>query len=779
MVSRKGQFAALVVLVALGITSYVAFVSSYRNLTVSADHANNELKLADFTVHVVGAPASVADELAALPGVDAVEGRLVTDTGMILEGGDLGLARVISIPAGRHPAVNDVLVQEGAYPQSGSAGALINSKFAADAGKEPGSQLTLFVNGRPHKIGVDGVVAASEYLYPIRAKGEIPTPSKFAIVYMPGEAAGEMFGRPGVYNDFALLVAEGADREEVIGLVESALSPYHIEQTVRQEDIPSNFALQEEIRQNQSYAYFMPLVILVISALSLFITLSRLVQSQRGEIGLAKALGYTNRQVLVHYLLFSVFIAGAGSLIGFGLGELGGYWFTSLYTDLLGIPFLSHQVYPGVVLGAVFFSGATCLAAGLLPAWASARLPPVRAMHADPNLVVSGGKMPLVERLLGRLLPSAFTFRIPLRNVFRARRRSIYTIIGIIFALVLTISTWAMFDSVDYLLDRQFNQIDRWDISASFEGGFDEALVSEVSGWPGVSQAQPSLQLPVRLEAGGQTKEVVVNTVEPDADWHGFSITEGPTAEEALASGGIIITPRFAEALGVQVGDEIVVRSPYVPEDRLRLAAISDESWGAPVFTSTDVGRRLTAGAGPTFNTLYLFTSDSGASGDLKRRLYTLPGVAGVVVKQEILDLIYSMFDFIYLFGAILLGFGFTMAFVVIYNTFTANIMERTREIATMRTIGEDRTHLAIMVTLENLLLAVAGIPLGILAGLWLTQQLFDSLSTEAYSLKAVIYPTSYVWIILSIIGVLLVSEIPPIRRIFRLDLAEATKVME
>ncbi|MBE0428781.1 MAG: hypothetical protein IBX61_02795 [Thermoleophilia bacterium] len=71
------------------------------------------------------------------------------------------------------------------------------------------------------------------------------------------------------------------------------------------------------------------------------------------------------------------------------------------------------------------------------------------------------------------------------------------------------------------------------------------------------------------------------------------------------------------------------------------------------------------------------------------------------------------------------------------------------------------------------------GIPIGIVAGLWLAKRLFDSLSTEIVSFKAVIYPTSYVWIILSIIGVLLASQIPPIRRIFRLDLAEATKVME
>jgi ABC-type antimicrobial peptide transport system permease subunit len=75
--------------------------------------------------------------------------------------------------------------------------------------------------------------------------------------------------------------------------------------------------------------------------------------------------------------------------------------------------------------------------------------------------------------------------------------------------------------------------------------------------------------------------------------------------------------------------------------------------------------------------------------------------------------------------------------------------------------------------------LAVVGIPVGIVMGLWVTRALYHSLSTEAYSLKVILYPGSYVMIILSILVVLLISEIPPIRRIFKLDLAEATKVIE
>ncbi|MDO8737000.1 MAG: FtsX-like permease family protein [Thermoleophilia bacterium] len=776
--ARKGQFSALIILVALGITSFVAFVSGYYNLTASADQANSELKLADFTVHVVDAPRSAVDGLKNIPGVAAVQGRLVIDTGVDLDENTQLTGRVISVPAGTHPPVDDILIESGSYPAEDSPGIFVNKKFASDNGIGPGDRLGVWAGGVKYDIEISGTVTSPEYIYPIRAKGELPSPKEFAVIFMTEDAAGQMFGLPSSYNDFAVSVAPGADREAVIGEVESVLEPYRVEETVRQEDQPSNFALHEEIRQNQSFAYFMPLVILIISALSLFIALSRLVQSQRGEIGLAKALGYANWQILLHYLFFSLIIAAAGAIVGFALGQIFAIFITNLYTDLLGIPFLESQIHIEVILWSVLMSTVSCVAAGLLPAYASARLLPVKAMHADPTLVVSGGKIPLVEKLLRPILPKAFTFRIPLRNVFRAKRRSLYTIIGIAFALVLTISTWAMFDTFNELIDVHFVQTENWDVTAAFEVPFTAGMIEDVRGIEGVNNVQTALQLPARLEAGGRTHESNITAMEPDQSFHYLNISEGASTNEALAGAGLIMTPAIAKKLGAKVGDEITVSSPYVKEEKLTLMSLSDEAWGAPVYVSAAEGRKLSGSPGGIYNTLYLDVDPDQAQA-IKKQLYSLPGAATIMIKTTLIDSIRSMFDLLYTFGAILLLFGFTMAFVVIYNTFTANILERSREIATMRTIGEDRLHLAAMVTLENMFLAIVGIPVGIVMGLWVANALYKSLSTEAYSLKVVIYGSSYAMIILSILVVLLISEIPPIWRIFKLDLAEATKVIE
>lgn len=792
MKERKAQFGALVLLVALGITSYVAFVSSYSNLTVSADEANRQLHLADFSVRVIGAPRSAADEIARVPGVAAVEGRLIVDTGLEVSADQQATARIIGVPDGRHPAVNDLLVEEGDYPVislalSGDAAApglpeaVVNTKFAEDTGLATGDMITVLPKGEHIDVKVSGIGISADYIYPIRAKGDIPVTGQFAVVYMVQEDVERLIGNPGVYTEFSVLVADGADQENVIGGVNNILEPYQVEETLRQPDQPSNFALREEISQNRSLAYSMPLLILVIAVLTLSIALSRLVQSQRGQIGLAKALGYGNLKILFHYLVFALAIALGGSVLGFVLGQLFARFITQLYIDLLNLPFLESHVYGSVIFWSVLMSTGACVAAGLLPAWRSARMLPANAMRVDPNLIVSGGRIPWVERVLSPALPSSFSFRIPLRNIFRARNRSIYTIIGIVFALVLTISTWALFDSFDSLIERKFNYEENWDVAASFSQPIGLAEGQDVQSWAGVTKLQAAGQIMGKLEFNGRTHEGALTAMDPAADFHRFDIVSGVSAADALNQDGLILPQTIADKLGVKVGDVIQVRTPYSTEGLpVKVRSIADEAWGAAMFTSAREGSALLGSPVtiPKANALYLNVEPENRS-QVKRQLFELPGAESVFVKEDVKVSILDQLDFIYLFGGVLLAFGFSMAFVVIYNTFTANITERTREIATMRTIGEDGRHLALMVTMENMLLAVVGIPLGVVLGLYAANSLYASLSTEVYTFKAVLFPQTYVWIILSILGVLLVSEVPPILRIFRLDLAEATKVIE
>lgn len=778
--AKKAQFAAIILLTALGVASYFALVSAYLNLSASYEEARTRLKLADFTVSSSDTSASVVNDLRDVPGVKAVQGRFIVDTGLEIDKSTRGTARIIVIPGSGRPRVDSLLLVEGDYLTGPDDPQVLVDKYFADTShKKPGDTLALMIDGNKERVKIRGVVISPEYLFPIRTKEELPTPGQLAVIFMAPEKAFFTLSKADVYNDFAVQIEPGADVDEVIDDVEEKLEPSVILGTVKQNDQPSNFRMKEEIRQNRELSNFMPPLILIISSLSLYIAMSRLVQSQRGIIGLAKALGYGNTKLLVHYLIFALLTAIGGTLLGFAIGYYLGGAITELYAEFLRLPFLENRVYPRQVQTAAALAFAASAFGGLVPAYAATRMPPAAAMRVDPNLMLSKAKVPLVERFLGLFFRLPFTVKIPLRNVFRVKKRSAYTIIGIAFSLILTTATWASFDSIDYLIKRQYTEIDNWDMVAGFEGFVKFSRIEEIMEFDGVEKAQPALQLPVKLRNGGRSHETVLTATQPRAVFHGFTILRGDTPREALEGGGVIMPEKIVEKLGLKLGEDVSVKSPYQDTTQtVELAAVSEELLGAPVFVNLRTGRELLDSTRTLFNSVYVDTAPNREN-EVEKELFDEPGVSQVLVKSELVDNIEAQMEFANTSFIIMLGFAFSVAFVITYNTLTTNVLERTREIATMLTIGEDRRHLVAAITIENLLLALVGIPIGLYLGVTAANAMYESFSTEAYSLKAILYPESYFWVVSSILGVLLISEIPAVRRLFGLDLAEATKAFE
>ena len=778
--AHKGQFIALIVLVSLGIMSFVTFQNGYYDLKASLDEAYSRLLFADLTVRVERIPLSAARHIEQVPGVAVARVRTIQDVGLDLAGDQQGTARIISIPDDGDARVNDVYVEAGRMPSPTARNeVLLHPKFATETSAKVNDMLTLRVGGQRHVVRVVGIASDPEYLYPLRTSGDLPSPGEFAVLFARQRVVEDLLGHPGSGNDVAVRADPGTDIRQLTKRLEDELDPYNVVVSAPRVDQPGYEALRSELDQNRVMARSMPLLVLAISSMSLFIALSRLVTAQRGEIGLAKALGYTDGQILRHYLSFGLIIAVGGSILGVGLGLLGARGVAASYNTYLGLPFLENGLYPGVLLTALGVAVASCIAAAIVPALNSARLAPAIAMHADPNKSLAGGRIPLVERLFGFLIPRSFTFRLPLRNIFRARRRSLYTVLGIAFAMVLSVVTISMFDSIDFLLNSTFSQVERWDIVVVFDQPVGPGRVAEIRTMRGVNRVQPALVMPIKVSHNGATANVSLTGMSPEADFHGFTNTLGATPSEALAAGNIVLAASTAKKLGVGVGQIVSVDPPPDGDpSSVRIGALSEETLGQPAYVSFETAAEIADESVNRYNALYL-ASDAAQSNRIQDDLYDMAGTASVQVKAGLVERLKSLMAVTNVFGWVLLGFGSALAFVVVFTTFTANVTERTREIATMRTIGEDNVRLTVMITLENLLLTIAALPLGIWLGIEATNAIFASFETSSYTLKASIYATSVARICVLMLAVVLLSEIPPVRRIFRLDLAEATKVME
>jgi len=770
--SSRAQSLALITLVALGVASFIALVGAYRDLSTSYNRTYTRLKFADVTFSLTAAPESILQEIAGIPGVAAVSGRLILDAGLELPGGEPIRSRLIGLPPDRRPAVNDLHIHEGRYLNPDDRrSAVLEAHFAEFYGLHPGDSVTPIINGEKIPFKVVGVAASPEYLIVSPSRQDIlPSARTFAVLFVPLPELQKLLGSEGQINNIAVLIEPGADRESAVGAIASRLKGFGLASVTPQEDQPSNAALRMDLEGFREWADLMPGLILIVAAMSVYIMLSRVVRVQRAQIGLMKALGYTSRAVMGHYLTSALIIGITGSALGIigGLPLAG--WITGSYAAELGIPMVETHVYPDLVLGGVLLSLFFCALAGLGPAYASARMAPAAAMHLDPGAALVKGGSSLIERLVS--LP--LWLRLSVRNIFRVRHRSIGTGLGIVFAFVLVLMSWGMIDSMNYLLRHNFEDIERWDTVALFDSPQTEDVLKEVEGWKGVRKVEPFVQFPAVLKGPRGREEVVITALDPSATLHVLQLSGKSDPGQALTPGNIVLTSVILDKLNVGIGDPLMVETPLGPR-RFKIGGISEELTGPVAYINIEDAIR--AAGRPVFNGLYLEV-DPRRAGDIKSALYHLPGAASVQLKKDIEHDWREMLGLFYVFMGVVMAFAVAMAFALLFNATTISVLERQREFATMRAVGAGRGYIALLIAAELIGLWLIALIPGLLLGKWVAVQMGAAYTTDLFSFRVIIAPTSYIITAAGILLTILLSAFPAVRRVNRLNLAEATKIL-
>jgi putative ABC transport system permease protein len=773
------QSIALIVIVMLGVGSFAATVAAYRDLDTSYNRTYDNLLFADVTFAVRGAPQTAVDELRQVEGVEDVFGRLVIDTGLELperngETPDPIRARLIGLSAPERPQVNNVLVLKGRYFESADESAiLLDTHFAEYFDLGPGDTVSPILNGTRVDFSVVGVVASPEYLIVSPSKQEIlPSARSFGVFFLPLDLLQEKLGATGVVNDIAIRLEGGADEPAVVERVQDKLAPFGLTATTLRAEQPSNYGLEADVEEFREVAYLLPTVILLVAAISVYVMLGRQVRAQTPQVGLMKAVGYSDRAVMGHFLLYALVIGVIGSAAGALLGLPLGKWITELYAAELGIPIVETRFYPDLVLGGAAFSLAATIVAAIAPAYAAARLLPAQAMRFDPAIAQVKGRASLLERIVR--LP--LLLRLPLRSVFRVRRRSLTTALGIVFAYILILMVWGLLDSIEFFFTENYGIIESWDLSVSFASLQPPVTRETILDWDGVKAAEPILQVPVTLKTGSHSEDILLTAFDPDQTMHALQLPDGMPAREALAGGRLVVATGLAKSLNLSEGALVTLETPFGTEE-FTLGPTTDEMMNAVGYLSIEEAQqRLHAPAVP-YNGLYLAV-DGAQSKQIKLDLYHLPDAAAVQRKADLEADMRGFMGLFYLLIGIMMAVAVSMAFALLFNAMTVSVLERKREFATMRAIGSGAGRIAALLFAENLILWLVTLPPGLLLGHWMALQVGTAFSADLFTFNIVVAPFTYVFTAVGILLTMLLATLPAIRQVNRLNLAEATKVL-
>jgi putative ABC transport system permease protein len=775
--ARRFQFGALAIIIALGIAIFVSMTVAFNNAERSYDRTYEATHFADFSVEINEAPESVVEQVGGLENVEAVEGRLVMDTGLPVDENRLVQARLIGLPADRRPAVNDVIVESGRYFQPGDTDVVLPlDKFADFYGYESDDPLQVYTPQGLQPLRIVGTVSSPEYLLMAESKQDLlPSPRRFGVFFVPNAYLQELFGMQGQVNEVHVLVESEGQREDTISDVTGLLEPYGVQQTVRQEDQPSKAATELDLEGGREFAILLPALVLVIAAIAIYIAMSRLVRAQRTLIGLFRGIGYGRGSIVVHYLLFAVVIGVVGGSVGVAAGYGLGYLLTGLYADALAIPLITHEFQLTPIVISVIVSLGVALVAAAAPAWAASRMLPAPAMRPSPEVALAKGSVPFVERVFGLGRRPPLLVRLAVRNIWRSPMRSLYTVGAIALAAVLLVVGLSSFDSMDFIMDYQFEKTDRWDVAATFWSPQDDQTLVEINDLDGVREAEPVYLTPAEIQADSKRTNVELLAVEEDTRLHGFDLGGGKTADEALGGGGIILTKGVAEELDIGVGDSVDITTE-AGSRALEVSRVSKEFAGGLGYVSLATKDDLGLPGG--FNAVWLGTASRADSEEVQAALYQMPGVQGAQIKEEIRDDWQEMMSLFNVMAGVIVAFCMVMAGAIVFNTMTVNVLERERETATMRTLGAGRPSVVVMLAAEGLTFSLLAILPGLALGTVAASYLIHTWSSEFWTMWFHMRTTTYVMIAAVIVVAALVSTVPSIWYCNRMNLAEATKVL-
>ncbi|HEU0076149.1 MAG TPA: ABC transporter permease, partial [Longimicrobiaceae bacterium] len=496
----RAQVLSIAGVVASGIAGVVLFRSTFDSLEASRDLYYRDSRFADVWAWVKRAPEPVARRIAALPGVSAVETRVVVDVMLDVPGLDEpATGRLVSLPAEGDAGLNAVFLRSGRMPDPGRSGeALVNEQFATANALAPGDTLGAVINGRWERLRVVGIALSPEYVYAAQPGAFMTDAALFGVVWMDRRALVAAYGMEGAFNDVALRLSPGAREGATFAAVDRILEPYGGIGAYGRADQPSEHVIADEIRQNRATGTVVPALILAVAAFLLHVVLARMVGVEREQIAVLKAFGYSDLDVGRHYLRFALAAVLLGSALGIGAGVWLGDGMIGLYEEHFRFPTLEYRVSWALVAGAVGVSTLAAAVGALGAVRKAVLLPPAEAMRPEPPARFGRGA---VERVLppAVLSPSG---RIVLRNLTRRPARTLIAMLGVGLALSLLFVTLFFFDSFGYSFGLQFGVAQRQDVTVLFNAPRADGVRHDLAGLPGGRRVEAFRSVAARLRHG-------------------------------------------------------------------------------------------------------------------------------------------------------------------------------------------------------------------------------------------------------------------------------------
>src|SRR5262245_32635034 len=596
------QALAIALVIGGGVATLIMAVGAARSLDETRIAYYERNRFADIFAIVRRAPKTLADRIAEIPGVAAVETRIaklaLLDVPNLREP---ATGQFVSIPDGREPMLNRLYLRSGRTPEAGRVDeVVVNDSFAKAHGFAPGSRFSAILNGRKRGLVIVGTALSPEFIYAIGPGDIMPDDRRFGIIWMSEKALANVYDLEGAFSSVTLKLMRNASEREVTQQLDALLDQYGGRAAYGRKDQTSHAFLDHELDMLANMSRTLPPIFLLVAAFLVNLTLSRLIALEREQIGLLKAVGYGKLAIATHYIKLVLIIAAIGLLIGSAAGTWLGVYIANLFGEYFHFPYLIFIKSPDLYVAGAGLSLAAAIAGT------------IRGLREVVSLAPAIAMQPPAPPRFRRILPSFAVVGMlsqrsvmMLRNIARHPFRAALTTLGMALATAILIASLFTNGTMEQLIDVTYFMADRQDATVSFTEKRAENVLYQMARLPGVLAVEPYREVPVRIRNGSIERRVIISGRPRDPDLS--RIIDVNLRPVVLPQSGLAISAMLAQILGARVGDFVELdllegqhRTVSVP-----VAALVEDYFGIKGMMDAEALSRLMREA-PVVNSVHL-----------------------------------------------------------------------------------------------------------------------------------------------------------------------------
>ena len=766
----KGQFISISLMIILALTIYVSFSMVADNLYNSIYHYYEITNFGDIFIDLTRIPKSAIDKLSSIEGVEMAQGRISLDVPLRVEDPkEKVTVRVVSLSSEDDP-VNDLYIIDGETLGDSSQTTLVLQQFFDGRKMSLGEIIKPYIGGKEYSLELRGVVGSPEYIYLMENEQSLlPNNERFGVIYVTEEFAQSSFGYQGSFNQVLIKVNPAyLDKiDSIADEIEDELHRYGVRRLIKRENHLSHSVMMQEVESLETMSGAITFIFLMVAAIIINIMLSRIVKKDRISIGVMKALGYTNSKVLEHYTKYSLMIGLIGSSLGIIFSIPLAKLFTDLFIVYMNIPVFHMKIYYRYFIYGILLTSVFCIASGLFGARSVLKISPADSMRPETP---KSGKRIWLEKAKWIWNRISFSWKMVIRNISRTKRRALFLIIGIALTYAITMVPFFMSNVWDGLFFVQFGEFQTMDYSIDFDLPMNKNSIKEINHLAEIDHIEPKAELPFEISHGWKKESVSIIALETNTKLYNFKTTSGNNIN--LPDSGILLSQILARQLGVQVGDEVIVKNflPDKKDKHIIVKGIIEQYLGSNAYMSLDemynvIGDKdLITGA--------LVKSQD----DLVSKLKDVKNIRQIQSVNDMQSSLLEYMDMIIASVGVMLIFGGVLGFAIVYNITTVSINERLMEFSSLRVMGFEKSQIYRLITRENWIMTGVGIILGMPLGYGMCIALVEAVSTEIYSIPAIIDLKTYLYSTIATIIFVTIAQLATVRKIHNLQFMDALK---